>query len=202
MRVQFRRINDNFTPWFTVGPLTQINEEKRVTVAGQVAESDGHFFLRTYVDEQGNKFFTFGYWNDDPKQRPGHGGYWSSNAESIKHHFGIDLIECVVKSNPGLPGEFIADSTAMAILKSDVPLPRCLEYRYNICSVEIMPVSGQDWPRGNDYFMSTVLNAAGELIYPIRSCSSTNGIECGFYSRYECRGCPKLVCETLKFNPK
>lgn len=38
------------------------------------------------------EFYTFGYWCLNPKERPGHGGEWSSNPDTIRQHFGIDLL--------------------------------------------------------------------------------------------------------------
>lgn len=38
------------------------------------------------------EFYTFGYWCNNPKERPRHGGEWSSNPDSIRQHFGIELL--------------------------------------------------------------------------------------------------------------
>ena len=60
-------------------------EEQKKTVNG------GTFRLTKYQLED-VVFYTFGFMTDDINQRPGHGGEWSSNEDSIKNHFGIELL--------------------------------------------------------------------------------------------------------------
>ncbi len=51
----------------------------------------GQFRLRTYNTEA--PIYGFGFWCDNPKERPGHGGEWSSNSDTINSQFGTNLKE-------------------------------------------------------------------------------------------------------------
>jgi hypothetical protein len=155
-KIEFVRINENFEPYITVDNLVK-GEDKTVKAHG------GTFRLTSYTDEEGNEYFSFGYMVDDVKQRPGHGGEWSSNSKAINEVFGIDLIECAIKELKGQYSSFFA----MAIKRSNVSLPYNLELRENYGFNSIMLKPGFEYPSGTDYFRSTKLDADGNLIYPL-----------------------------------
>lgn len=55
----------------------------------------GEFRFRTYNYDE-IPIHGFGFMHDDPQRRPGHGGEWSSNSESINPIFGVDVMEVAV----------------------------------------------------------------------------------------------------------
>ena len=55
-------------------------------------DENGEFFLKKYKHPSDLIFYTFGYMADDERERPGHGGYWSSNCTTINKIFDVDLI--------------------------------------------------------------------------------------------------------------
>jgi hypothetical protein len=52
----------------------------------------GEYRLRKYEHPE-IPVYDFGFWTDEPKLRPGHGGEWSSNSEAINKVFGTNLLE-------------------------------------------------------------------------------------------------------------
>jgi len=65
---------------------------------------------------------SYGVMMTDPKNRPGHGGEWSSRCEIINQIYGVNLIECVVKPTKERVG------LAMAISRTLVELPNDLKW--------------------------------------------------------------------------
>ena len=57
-----------------------------------VQDNRGEFRLREHKHPE-IPVFTFGFMCNNPKERPGHGGEWSSNSTAINKVFGTDLIE-------------------------------------------------------------------------------------------------------------
>lgn len=57
-----------------------------------VDTEEGQFRLRKYNHPE-IPVFSFGLWLYNPKGRPGHGGEWSSNSQSINREFDTNLLE-------------------------------------------------------------------------------------------------------------
>jgi hypothetical protein len=59
-------------------------------------DDEGEFRLRTYSHPEIPCLHSFGLYLFDAKQRPGHGGEWSSRTQIINHIFDVNLMECAV----------------------------------------------------------------------------------------------------------
>lgn len=153
--IKFTRINSNFEPRITVDKL----EKKDVQYK---EKSDGIYRLTAYEDEDGNKYYSFGFMCNEANQRPGHGGKWSSNSNNINKEFDIDITECAIKERHGKYQSYFA----MAIAKKDIPIPDCLEWRDDWGFNSIMLKSGIEFPRSKGYWMHTILDADGNLLEP------------------------------------
>jgi hypothetical protein len=150
MILTFTRINQNFDVKVLVDKLTAVGERQTITT------KEGTFFYRKYIDGDGNTFYTFGLHGIDQ--------YWSSNSSTINELFGLDITECSIKESKGkCPDTYVA---GYGIAKKDIQLPDCLEWRLHWGSPSIMLKEGIEFPRGNDYFMSTVLDSQGKLLHP------------------------------------
>jgi len=58
----------------------------------------GEYRLRQYLHPAGIPVFSYGLFAHDPKQRPGHGGEWSSNTNTINRVFSTTLLEAALDS--------------------------------------------------------------------------------------------------------
>lgn len=159
--ITFVRINDNFEVHLIVDSYTKVNEQF-------IEEPQGKFRLTTYVSDEGIKLYTFGYTVYDPKQKPGHGGEWSSNSTCINEKFGVKIAGCAVKClSDDCPNVLFSMACDIEWIKSIKP--DCLVWEprsvYEYGSL-YQPLEDDELPRGLDYFNSTVLDAKGELIYP------------------------------------
>lgn len=71
---------------------------KHTTETKPLKEGDkeiGEVRLRTYTHPN-IPLYSYGLMLNEPKQRPGHGGEWSSNSRTINQFFGTNLIEAAV----------------------------------------------------------------------------------------------------------
>lgn len=59
-----------------------------------IERSNGDVFRLTAHKAGSLTVYTFGLMCKDPKERPGHGGEWSSNSDTINEMFGVDIREC------------------------------------------------------------------------------------------------------------
>lgn len=74
------------------GNLYLYGPDKKFSMEQKVSNDHGTFRLTTYLAGD-LEIFTFGFYASDPKERPGHGGEWSSNSHAIRQVFGEDLKE-------------------------------------------------------------------------------------------------------------
>ena len=57
----------------------------------EIAYEDGYYVIKTYE----NGLMSYGYMANDPKDRPGHGGCWSSSCGKIYETTGLELIDVI-----------------------------------------------------------------------------------------------------------
>lgn len=159
--ITFVRINDNFEVHLVVQSYAKVDEQ-------YVEGPEGNFRLTTYLSDKGIKLYTFGYNVFDPKAKPDHGGEWSSNSTCINEKFGVKIAECAVKCMTGnCPGSLMAMACDIEWIKSIKP--DCLVWEPRSVYIDgslYQPFEDDEFPRGLDYFQSTVLDAKGELVYP------------------------------------
>jgi hypothetical protein len=148
MEIKFTRINDSYELYALVAPLEKVSEQFKEVPTG-IAR------LTTYQSE-GVNFYSFGLNAFDNK--PGHGGEWSSNSGYINEVFGTDIIECAVRETNSPYSSYTAMACDKSFLKSVTP--KTLEFR-NGSLYQTM-----DYPRGDDYFMSTTIDKEGNLLWP------------------------------------
>lgn len=153
-KLTFVRINDNFEPHIVVEKLTKVTETL-------IFDDHGRWRLTEWSDEEGKTFYSFGIKSSGTQ--PGHGGEWSSNSVAINEIFNVDITECAVRQiNGDYPGNF-----AMAMNRKDIPVPYCLEWRSSWGSIYLLLKPGFEFPRSNNYFMSTTIDKDGNLLDPI-----------------------------------
>lgn len=66
-----------------------------LTIKDEIEGHEGEYRVRKYAHPE-IPIHTFGWMADNPKQRPGHGGEWSSNSITINKIFKTNLIEIAV----------------------------------------------------------------------------------------------------------
>lgn len=101
---------------------------------------DGEYRLTSY-NVEGLTIYTFGWFADDAKSRPGHGGEWSSNSTNINEVFGVNLTEIgvdgiaasidvdVLKSLLGEEFVFVPSTFGIHILSADGSTGGHMEWR-------------------------------------------------------------------------
>jgi hypothetical protein len=77
-----------------------------------------------FADDDGH--IGFGIWYDNPRRRPGHGGYWSSRPSVLFAYTGIRVIPCLVlqdrKNTIGYSGHLNLDHPdVLAMLTAAIP---------------------------------------------------------------------------------
>lgn len=162
-QLQFIRINEGFEPQIVVEKMrvvdkqtVEINHQGEIAKEGDIVYADVELVIRH--DEDDKTYYSYGLYTRSKGDRPGHGGAWSSNSVAINRIFGLNMAHGSVKTERGeFPGSYFASSMP----KNEITLPDCLEWGDDNF---IYPKKGFDWPRRKDYFMSTVLDAKGELI--------------------------------------
>lgn len=93
---------------------------------------NGEFRLRDYIHPQGIPVYTFGLMLDNPKERPGHGGEWSSNSRSILMIFNINLLEVALDGIAvAVPIQWIKDVLGDQVIWEDDDI-----YGYKITHVK------------------------------------------------------------------
>ena len=131
MVTTFININGSYRPEVTCSSRLEEMGTIRLHKMG------GIYRATAYADQEGNIFYGYGFMADDPTQRPGHGGEWSSNPTRIRQMLGLDLKDCIVKLHPD------SCSYALAMKRSDIVLPPhliweevdCFGPTYNIVEV-------------------------------------------------------------------
>lgn len=97
-----------------------INDVETTTIT----DNRGEYRLRKY--NQGTiPLYAFGFMAKEPKERPGHGGEWSSNSTQINKVFGTDLYEVAVDQiSAAVPLEWLKEQLGDRVVWSSDPIYR------------------------------------------------------------------------------
>lgn len=118
-RLKLMYINGHWNPYLTV------NEPKEKVYPAEMNNTikldDGQFVYS--VSELG--FYSFGYWANQEKDRPGHGGLWSSNSGTLTSIIGEETIEIGLKLEE--KGAYLRMATSVDALKRILPLEYNIE---------------------------------------------------------------------------
>lgn len=97
MRIRLCYFNQHWNIYLYTkhGAKSWINFEPTLQTKRREGKDSGEYRLRSYACLEA-PIYSFGFFCDDPKKRPGHGGEWSSNHTSINQVFGVNLYEIAI----------------------------------------------------------------------------------------------------------
>lgn len=89
MQIKLCYINQHWYVYIYVSD----NEAKEVETKTTRHDNNdrGIYRLTKYTHPEVPEFYSFGFMADNPKERPGHGGEWSSNEGNINKVFGVNI---------------------------------------------------------------------------------------------------------------
>lgn len=149
-QLSFRRVNSNFTPRFEVDMLIPVSIRYEKQIEG------GILYYQVMESEDKKRFISFGL--------DGYDQWWSSRCEVIDHYFGIKTADCYIRMrNTKQPELWYA---GYGVFRDQIQLPNTLEWKNCGGQMFILPKKGITFPKGNDYFSSTELDAQGNVTYP------------------------------------
>jgi len=95
MKIKLCWFNQHWNVYLYSDDSLWIGNRTEKIIRDETPGHEGEYRLREYKHAE-IPIFTFGFFADDAKQRPGHGGEWSSNSPVINRVFGTTLREIAV----------------------------------------------------------------------------------------------------------
>lgn len=92
MQIKMCYINQHWYVYLYVNDVFNAHEVKTVR------NDRGVYRLSKFSHDEIPEAYNFGFMADNPQERPGHGGEWSSNSNAINQAFGTNIWEIAVNN--------------------------------------------------------------------------------------------------------